>query len=788
MMRLFKRSSDSNLQLENLSSTLSEANGSKELKVNPVAHPENDKIQKTGLSTWGKAWERFKSSDSSDSRLLDDGSSSKRESVQSDRNLFKDPNEALKPKISEEDVKKVYDMYKNINNGPNVREKGYNLRSKRNLKCVSDHIELNQQQLLDYMLLMKPADGNVSGNLEKDLLEEEKSTKSEKVTEEKTSRRSRLRSMFTIRSRSKSDDESDISFKKINQKSSSTDSLTSLLNYIIPKRRQNSKSPTAAAKFKSDESGYGSDSTKCTTIDSPIGSIKSQISQTSQEVDTDSDADKTLVNMGPYREKSEISDDTDTAEDEMETTFTFSKFYRRSPMKNYTKKRSRSQSRDSDTDINALTRRSVKLKRTYSTKENCQTNDCCEHLKSVKINDSYKQPVRNDPVTLEREFKCVRLKVKKGENIGLKISPQLNNSTSNCTYIISEIADNSVASKNDLLKVNDEVIKVNGIRIKGLSHDIVKSHFQPKNNEFELVISRMPCKTETNLSKKRTNSFRAFLGRSSALLSPKKDNLGTKKKHFETTKYTKTDHLVDNHECKSSDVICKKFIRKSSLNALEKSQSTSILPKSKYVGLSDIIGSKPDIVETKVTFSEKSIPETVVLRSPKLNKSPSCLKHTPSPSTSTSQSSLKFCSDSPEFQRQEAITPHGMRKFSISSSSRPRSSHPIVIPTAKVTKVGVKSLVFEKGPGHKSLGFSIVGGKDSPKGPMGIYVKSIFKDGQAAESGVLQEGDELLSINGICFKGLSHLEAVNLFKSIKCGEVLIEAASRNSRRLFPHSL
>lgn len=92
----------------------------------------------------------------------------------------------------------------------------------------------------------------------------------------------------------------------------------------MPKRRQASKSPTAGTKFKSDESGYGSDSTKTTTMDSPVGSIKSQ---TSHEVDTDGELDQTLVDRDDknFRDRHEYSDDTDTADEdvEMETTYSF---------------------------------------------------------------------------------------------------------------------------------------------------------------------------------------------------------------------------------------------------------------------------------------------------------------------------------------------------------------------------------------------------------------------------------------------------------------------------------
>lgn len=86
------------------------------------------------------------------------------------------------------------------------------------------------------------------------------------------------------------------------------------------------------------------------------------------------------------------------------------------------------------------------------------------------------------------------------------------------------------------------------------------------------------------------------------------------------------------------------------------------------------------------------------------------------------------------------------------------------------------TIVYEKGPGKKKLGFTVVGGTDT--GAIGIFIKSILPTGQAGQDGRLKTGDEILAVNGQVCHDLSHEEAVKLFKSVKCGEIALQVCRR----------
>lgn len=75
----------------------------------------------------------------------------------------------------------------------------------------------------------------------------------------------------------------------------------------------------------------------------------------------------------------------------------------------------------------------------------------------------------------------------------------------------------------------------------------------------------------------------------------------------------------------------------------------------------------------------------------------------------------------------------------------------------------IKSIILEKG--SDGLGFSIVGGFNSPHGDLPIYVKTVFAKGAAADEGSLKRGDQIVAVNNNSFEKITHDEAVSILKN-----------------------
>ena len=66
---------------------------------------------------------------------------------------------------------------------------------------------------------------------------------------------------------------------------------------------------------------------------------------------------------------------------------------------------------------------------------------------------------------------------------------------------------------------------------------------------------------------------------------------------------------------------------------------------------------------------------------------------------------------------------------------------------------------------EESFGITIVGGKDAVSG--GIFVKNITTSGVCGRNGGVREGDQILEINGQSLVGVTHAQAVKLFRLCK---------------------
>jgi len=308
----------------------------------------------------------------------------------------------------------------------------------------------------------------------------------------------------------------------------------------------------------------------------------------------------------------------------------------------------------------------------------------------------------------DKEFKSMRFTKDHTGELGVYIERKDPAARSAC-YVISYIEPGGVMHRDGRFRIGDEIVRVNGCRMRGLTIQEARTTLRNTPQEVEIVICRdpEPRTTDPPVSIPEKTFKRPLAPLSSFPAAPK----GIK---------------------------------------VEKSQYL------RQVSMPEIKIEKKD---TKVAENKN------------VEKKPPPSKTTPGKPPIPPDEPVK------------AVT--GMRKFSCQFdgiSPRRRTEAPrrqSQTPRPKSLTLSMFTVTLHKGPGYKSLGFSIVGGQDSPKGSLGIFVKTIFQSGQAAENGNLREGDEIIAVNGTTLQGLTHSQAIAVFKDIKSGPVMLHVGRRD---------
>ncbi|KAL2731294.1 dentin sialophosphoprotein-like isoform X1 [Vespula squamosa] len=284
---------------------------------------------------------------------------------------------------------------------------------------------------------------------------------------------------------------------------------------------------------------------------------------------------------------------------------------------------------------------------------------------------------------VRRELKTMKLSVERSGNLGISVERR---EAVRPFYVISKLDSNGEAAKSKLFRIGDEIVRISGRRLRGMTIAEARSALRNCVGNVELQIAREP-----------TFAFGEEIGDTWADLDrvprPRNDSDAW------TLQESKSDPGV---------------------STLSKSESSHEDHRSKI-----------DEAPTKRPKSELSINEARDDTGRKMT---------------------------------------GMRKFQV---IKKRTSHPVCYPK-RVSSLSkdLLTVTLEKGA-TKKLGFSIVGGSDSKKGYMGIFVKDIMEGGQAAEEGTLRVGDEILAINGIPMDGATHTKALQTFKNAKPGKMIL---------------